>query len=179
MTHPMTLIDDGSLNGLQHITFAIASEIPIFVVCLFVVVFFFFFFISQNAFPGRFVLSVLLLLPRTNSSCESLCSKWPRLIFHLDDDRLILTSRASTHACTAALSRIKNAKKSGRVQTLVSLERLLLCVLLLKYSLRRRQTPQWDLLKVPSFFVLCCLGFEKLSKFRVLKIQREKKREEN
>jgi hypothetical protein len=34
MTHPMTLIDDGSLNGLQHITFAIASEIPIFVVCL-------------------------------------------------------------------------------------------------------------------------------------------------
>ena len=94
---------------------------------------------------------------------------------------MILTSRASTHACTAALSRIKNAKKSGRVQTLVSLEKKTVVVRAppkVESEEKEDRTPR-DLLKGPSFFVLRCLGFEKLSKFRVLKIQREKKREEN
>jgi hypothetical protein len=124
MTHPMTLIDDGSLNGLQHITFAIASEIPIFVVCV-----------------------LLLLLLLLSSSSSSLYRKTPSVwsffvrvpvlkmaasdVSLLDDDaRLILTSRASTQLRTAALSRIQKRKKKraaaacGRVQTLVfSLER--------------------------------------------------------
>jgi hypothetical protein len=56
MTHPMTLIVDGSLNGLQHIIFAIASEIPIFVVVVFFFVFFFLrVCVISHSFPGRFV----------------------------------------------------------------------------------------------------------------------------
>ena len=91
-----------------------------------------------------------------------------------------LTSRASTHTrvhcCSFFENQNQKTQKRAAAFKLVSLEKktVVFCAPPKVESEEKKTDTPGPFKRSLLFFVLCCLGFEKLSKFRVLKIQRKK-----